>query len=206
MNVALPDRIPLFPLPNVVLFPEMPLPLHIFEPRYRKMVADARAGTGTIGMVLLRPGWEPLYYGRPPIFPVGCAGRIEQCEALPDGRYDIVLRGVTPFVVTEEHTGQPYRVATVQPRPDRFDGGDLEAARADLTATIEQATGQEPIALHGHLPPELFVNVLSQSLDLEPLERQSLLDCEDVTARCRRLIEIVQFKRLERQSGSSGVH
>jgi Lon protease-like protein len=69
----LPPAIPIFPLPNVVLFPNVFLPLHIFEPRYKEMVADALAGDRIIGMALLRPGWEGDYEGRPPIYPVGCA-------------------------------------------------------------------------------------------------------------------------------------
>ena len=72
----LPPTIPLFPLPNVVLFPNVLLPLHIFEPRYRDLVRDALAGDQVIGMVLLRPGYEGDYDGRPPIYSVGCAGLI----------------------------------------------------------------------------------------------------------------------------------
>ena len=63
------ELLPLFPLPNVVLFPNVFLPLHIFEPRYREMVADALASDRMIGMVLLRPGWEHDYEGRPPVYP-----------------------------------------------------------------------------------------------------------------------------------------
>jgi uncharacterized protein len=86
------DLLPLFPLPNVVLFPNVFLPLHIFEPRYREMVADALASDRMIGMVLLRPGWERNYEGRPPVYPIGCSGVMTHAERLRDGRYDIVLR------------------------------------------------------------------------------------------------------------------
>jgi Lon protease-like protein len=208
MGETLPDRIPLFPLPNVALFPEMPLPLHVFEPRYRQMVADVRAaGHETIGMVLLQPGWEPSYYGRPAVFPLGCAGRIEQCEALPDGRYNMVLRGTARFTIVDEPVGpEPYRMARVVARPDHADEPALEAARQDLIAAIERASEQEVVLLHGHLPPALFVNALCQSLDLEPVERQALLDCDDVVLRCRRLIEILQFKHLERRGGPGRLH
>jgi Lon protease-like protein len=203
----LPERIPLFPLPNVVLFPHMPMPLHVFEPRYRKMVADVRRTHETIGMVLLRPGWEPLYYGRPPIFAVGCAGRIEQCEDLPDGRFNLVLRGQIAFRVREEHTGEPYRVASIDARPDEAGVAEtLEAVRSEVIATIEKASAHELVSLHGQLPPELFINALCQSLDLAPVERQSLLDCNNVLARARRLIEILSFKQLERRSGSKRLH
>ena len=82
----LPPIVPVFPLPNVVLFPNVFLPLHIFEPRYRQMVEDALNGDRIIGMVLLRPGWEGDYEGRPPVYPVGCAGVVTHAERLADGR------------------------------------------------------------------------------------------------------------------------
>ena len=96
------DLLPLFPLPTVVLFPNVFLPLHIFEPRYREMVADALAGDRMIGMVLLRPGWEHDYEGRPAVYPIGCSGVITHVERLPDGRYNIVLRGIERFRILEE--------------------------------------------------------------------------------------------------------
>ena len=82
---ALPTEIPLFPLPEVVLFPGVPRPLLIFEPRYREMVADALKGNKIIGMVLLRPGYEKDYEGRPPIYGIGCAGVIEDYGSCPTG-------------------------------------------------------------------------------------------------------------------------
>jgi hypothetical protein len=82
----LPPTIPLFPLSNVVLFPNVFLPLHIFEPRYRAMIGDALDGDRIVGMVMLQPGYEADYEGRPPVFPIGCAGLITRAEPLGDGR------------------------------------------------------------------------------------------------------------------------
>ena len=109
----LPPTIPVFPLPNVVLFPNVFLPLHIFEPRYRQMVNDALSGDRIIGMVLLRPGWDDDYEGRPAIYPVGCAGLITHAERLGDGRYNIVLQGLEKFRVLDEDHSRPYRLARV---------------------------------------------------------------------------------------------
>src|SRR5215203_6967938 len=114
----LPATIPIFPLPNVVLFPNVFLPLHIFEPRYREMVADALDGDRLIGMVLLRPGWEGDYEGRPPVFPVGCAGVITHAERLADGRFNIVLRGMEKFRITREEGDKLYRLAHVESVPE----------------------------------------------------------------------------------------
>jgi hypothetical protein len=109
----LPPTIPIFPLPNVVLFPNVFLPLHIFEARYRQMVEAALSGDRIIGMVLLRPGWEGDYEGRPPVYPIGCSGVITHAEKLDDGRYNIVLRGVERFRILEEDDAKSYRRATV---------------------------------------------------------------------------------------------
>ncbi len=195
----LPPAIPLFPLPNVVLFPQVFLPLHIFEPRYREMVADALAGDRIIGMVLLRPGWEGDYEGRPPVYPIGCAGLITNAERLTDGRFNIVLRGLEKFRVVEEDGSRSYRVATVDPIPEASGEGDrneLRAARGRLEALlVPQPSGR---GVDTKMPPSMadedLINALAQYLDLEPLEKQALLEREGLLARCRSLIELLEMK------------
>src|SRR4051812_20135957 len=138
----LPSTIPVFPLPNVVLFPNVFLPLHIFELRYRAMVSDALAGDRIIGMVLLQAGYEAEYERQPPIYPVGCAGVITHAEPLDDGRFNIVLRGIEKFRVTGEQPGKPYRRAEIEalaedtPEPDR---GAIRAQRQRLEALLAAA-------------------------------------------------------------------
>ena len=114
----LPSEIPLFPLPNVVLFPSALLPLHIFEARYRAMVADALETERLIGMVMLRPGWEPHYEEAPDVFPVGCAGFITHADQMPDGRFNIMLRGLEKFRIVGERPARAgmerYRVAHIE--------------------------------------------------------------------------------------------
>lgn len=202
----LPRVIPLFPLPNVVLFPGMPLPLHVFEPRYRSMVADTLAGPGMIGMVLLRPGWEADYHGRPPVYAVGCAGRMEQCEPLNDGRFDIVLKGASRFRIREEHGGKPYRLASVDPAPETAgETAALDDARARVLASFGRTSeGPALLVTRADLPHELFVNALCQSLGLTALEQQSLLDSDSLLDRYARLLEILDFRLLERTYGRCG--
>jgi Lon protease-like protein len=192
-------------LPTAVLFPHMPLPLHVFEPRYRKMVADALEGEHTIGMTLLRPGWENDYLGRPPTYEIGCAGQVQQSETLPDGRYNIVLRGVSRFRILQEHEGEPYRLATVEALVDDPGAPDaLSGARRRLTDAIARLTDAPAVVLvQAELSDEVFVNALCQSLPLEPVEQQSLLDCGNVVERCGRLIEILEFKSVERTWGKA---
>jgi Lon protease-like protein len=177
----------------------MSLPLHVFEPRYKKMVEDALAGGGAIGMVLLRPGWERDYHGRPPVYELGCAGTIEEHEALPEGRYNMVLKGAVRFRILEEHAGEPYRLARVEPLPDPLgDPDEVEAARREVLAAVARASdGPSVLVMQAEMSPDLFVNALGQWLTLTPLERQSLLECGTVLARYRRLIEILDFRNLE---------
>lgn len=197
----LPSTIPVFPLPNVVLFPNVFLPLHIFEPRYRAMVGDALSGDRIIGMVLLKPGFEADYEGSPPIYAVGCAGVITHAEPMADGRYNIVLRGLEKFRITEEDRSRTYRVAHIEALPELVPETDKVTLRqqrtrleAVLAAAIERS-GAEP-----RFPPavadEDLVNALAQYMELEPLERQALLERDGVLARCRGLIELVEMKSL----------
>ncbi len=196
----LPPVIPIFPLPNVVLFPNVFLPLHIFEPRYRAMVADALEEDRIIGMVLLRPGWERDYEGRPPIYPVGCAGLVTHAERQPGGEFNIVLRGLEKFRVRAEDASRPYRRAEVEPLHEPFTEADRAAVRAErdrldaLVAAIARRTD-------ARLPDEDLVNALAQYLELEPVEKQALLERDGVRARCHSLIELLEMKTIASRSG-----
>ena len=187
---TLPSVIPLFPLPDVVLFPDVDLPLMIFEPRYRAMVADALKGDGMIGMVLLQPGYEADYEGRPPIYAIGCAGTITRSELLPDGRYLIQLRGLVKFRVTSEDQSRPYRLARVDAMPELPGGtesADLSKLRLRLDSLLAASIPPDSDLLS--LPDEEFVNGLSQNLGLEPTERQDLLEMKGPLPRAQSLIE-----------------
>ncbi|HEX9666085.1 MAG TPA: LON peptidase substrate-binding domain-containing protein [Thermodesulfobacteriota bacterium] len=105
--------IPLFPLPNIVFFPNSLLPLHVFEPRYRQLVEDIIDSERIIGMVLLKPGWEKNYHDKPEIFSVGCMGRIINIEVGKDGRSNIVLYGLKRVRIAEILHDAPYRLARV---------------------------------------------------------------------------------------------
>jgi Lon protease-like protein len=193
----LPTVIPIFPLPNAVLFPSVFLPLHIFEPRYRQMVADALGADRLIGMVLLRPGWELEYEGRPAVYPVGCAGLVTHAEPLPDGRYNIVLRGLQKFRILEEHDDQPYRRARVETIVES--GPDDEAlvrvARTRLEALLANDAGSDT-TVPSAMPDEELVNALAQYMELEPIEKQALLECDGLLARSRSLVELMEMKVL----------
>jgi Lon protease-like protein len=194
---SLPAEIPLFPLPDVVLFPSVERPLVIFEPRYREMVADALKGSRILGMVALRPGFEKDYEGRPPIYGVGCAGVIGEHEQLPDGRSIILLRGFTRFRVLSEDQRKPYRLARVEPIPERLpdaDLGPLSTIRERLAALLV------PLLPPGVDPPEPsmgdaeYVNVVAQALQMPESDRQELLERDSVLSRARALVERLELR------------
>jgi len=193
---GVPDVIPIFPLEGATLFPNGSYQLHIFEPRYRAMVADALRGDRIIGMVMLQPGYEKEYEGRPPIFPVGCAGLITDYEELPDGRYNIVLGGLVKFRVTSEDNSRLYRLARIERIPEPLDDrktAGLTEARKRIEALLDAlgdrvAVGQPPAGM----PDETLVDLLSQYLPMERLARQRLLEREDPLARAAVLIELLE--------------
>jgi Lon protease-like protein len=194
------DLLPLFPLPTAVLFPSVFLPLHIFEPRYREMVADALQSDRMIGMVLLRPGWERDYEGQPAVYPVGCSGVISHVEPLADGRYNIVLRGLDRFRILSEDHGRSYRRASIETLPesplDAVQRAALKAARTRLESLIAPAAERAgaDVRTASAMSDEDLVNALAQYLDLEPVEKQALLEQDGVIRRAESLAELLEMK------------
>jgi len=195
----LPPVIPIFPLPGTVLFPNVFLPLHIYEPRYRDMVSDAVESDRIIGMVLLRPGWEQDYDGQPAVYPIGCAGLMTHVERLNDGRYNIVLHGMEKFRVTAETGDRAYRQARVETVADECPPEErelLREARHRLESLIVPSADQGGAErrVPATMPDVDLVNALAQYLELEPLERQALLEREGPLRRCHSLIELLEMK------------
>jgi Lon protease-like protein len=197
--IDLPTVIPVFPLPNAVLFPGVPLPLHVFEPRYRTMVRDAQASDErVIGMVLLRGDWRKEYYGSPDVFPVGCAGRVVSIEELADGRYNILLRGLREFEIQSEVRDREYRRAVVTWHGD---GGAALAAdlRKDIRELMRRFLGNRGLRVARRLlddasvSDDLLVNFLCFALDFSPIEKQALLEARSLPDRGARLCDIVRF-------------
>ena len=189
-------RLPIFPLPEVVFFPETVLPLHVFEPRYRQMIADCLAGDRWLGVVMLRPGWEKDYQGRPPVHEVAGAGEIIQAEMLSDGRYNILLDGRRRARLLSEEPpgGCPYRVARAEyiedrgPAPsDRSFPERLQELRA-AHARLLLALGQSHPDVVGRLTvagasPGAVIDRIVAAVVPDAEARQRLLDATDVSER-----------------------
>ena len=210
-------EISIFPLPNVVFFPHTLLPLHIFEPRYRQMLADCLAGERRLAVVLLRPGWEEEYYGRPAVYTVAGAGEIIQAEMLPDGRSNIVLRGLGRIVVEGEvFSPKPYRIARASWLDDVYPAGG-EGELAPLTERLRQMCGKllstlpEPVPglvelLTDRDPPGAFVDRVGSLVMHEMEARQRLLELNDVEQRMTEVIGHVEglLRRMERGTPGAG--
>ena len=182
----MPRRIPLFPLPGVVLMPGTMLPLHIFEPRYRAMVADALAGDRTIGMAMLYPGWE-AGGDDPRIYALGGAGEIVESEELEDGRYNILLEGRFRYRVIEETPANPYRIARVEevrsvPFPDSGEEQRVTRAAAALFGNVSRELELPPLP-DEVFSPERLASEIALRLRYTPPELQAILETDSLASR-----------------------
>lgn len=195
-------RVPVFPLPNVVMMPNTFLPLHVFEPRYREMTADALAGERLIAMALLRPGWEGDYEGNPPIHDVVTVGRIAQEQKLADGRYNMLLFGLARARVVSIVSPLPYRTAEVELLEDEpaEDDTDARAALAAIYGDLAVKLGQEAQPFVEKVGrPDVSVGMLADlacaALGLDAAFKQQLLEDLNPVRRARKLVAAVRGLR-----------
>ncbi len=197
-------KVRLFPLPNLVLFPHVLQPLHVFEPRYRQLMEDALDDDRMMALSLLLPGWEEDYHERPPVHPIVCIGKIVNEEKFPDGRYNLMLQGLCRARVERElKTDRLYRVAYVHLTPDvpiKLPRREAEVRRglADHLgvwfANHPLALGQLKKLVHSPLPSGALCDIFSFALPLEADFKQMLLEETNVEQRVQNLIEHLQTK------------
>jgi Lon protease-like protein len=200
---------PLFPLPNVVHFPHLLLPLYIFEPRYRQMVQDSLDGHKLIAMALIKPGWVTTE-DSPPIHDTVCLGRITGAQQIPDGRYYIVLHGLTRATIQREAcTGQPYRSAELTLRPDpeaSVSAAATDAQRHRLIAAFRRLFPRHDLdrilrrAIDEAVPLGILCDVLSDAMSLDAQSAQQVLAELDVNRRCRLVLRLIHGKLRRRGS------
>jgi Lon protease-like protein len=208
--------IPVFPLPDVVFFPETVLPLHVFETRYRQMVKDALAADRMIAVALLRPGWEKHYAGNPEYYPVATAGRMDDVTTTKDGRFYFKLSGSSRVKLGHVIRDAPYRLVEAEDIPERtIDENDpaIRSAKLHLLASqltlVRELTGSETqsIVLDERVSFVSAVNATCASLPAEAEIRQCLLELDDVLVRHRRVAEILDqlLKRVLDLKAGAGV-
>jgi hypothetical protein len=198
--------IPVFPLPTTVFYPATPLPLHIFEPRYRQMTTDALEGKRQIGMVLLKPGYEEDYFGKPQIYFVGCVGSIEQEIQHLDGKFNFTLVGLRRFRILSEKEGKPYRQAEIELLEEKNEQDIIEGQPnpcrekliehfREFIAFIPEGNSQknEPDWNLGTKLSE-FIDRFAYRLDLSLEQKQSFLEEQDVLRRAEFLHSFLKMK------------
>ncbi|HUY36193.1 MAG TPA: LON peptidase substrate-binding domain-containing protein [Pirellulales bacterium] len=189
----------LFPLPNLVLFPSVLQPLHVFEPRYRDLVAEALEGDKLVAMGILAPGWEPDYEGRPPLAPVACLGRITTCQRMEGGRYNLLLVGLARVgLVRELPPTKSFREAEVEVFEDHYPSKGF-ARRQDLQRRLldefkrllpQSGPVHEPLEqlLAAEVPLGLFTDIMAYTINLGIQVKQQLLAERNVDQRAATLL------------------
>ncbi len=201
-------RVRLFPLPNLVLFPHVMQPLHIFEPRYRAMLEEAFAGDGLIAMVLLAPGWESDYEGRPPLRPVGCLCRVATHHQTAEGSYNVLVLGLRRIAIVEElPADKPFREAMVALQDDEY-SEDGAAARGELQRKLlesfkkllpkmPEAHEQLDQLLGSTIPLGMLTDIVAYTLDIDLDFKEQMLRENSVDRRAQQLLEhLTRLRRM----------
>lgn len=193
------EVIPIFPLPDVVLFPKTVLPLHIFEQKYRQMVAETLEQDSRIGMVLLKPGWESDFKIDPELYSVGGLGVISDYEELDDGRFDIVLTGVGRFEILEVISDSPYPKARVRMLDDLHASEETEIDQVqDLIRGFGTLVESEPydrdeLKLLLEADFETLVNSVCSAVTIPAADKQALLELDQLGARAQAVLSILNL-------------
>ncbi len=205
------DTLAVFPLPGVLLLPEVQMPLHVFEPRYRNLVHDALEGTGEIGIIQPRESPPPptaddvvadsALAEQPSLYDVGCVGLLEQHEHLDDGRYLILLRGERRFrSVQELDLEEGYRRLVVT--YDEFDDaaeddpvapGKAIALLESVQSVVERANATLDVKRLRNLSPRCMVHTLAMGLPFSPAEKHALLESPTAATRLEAISALLEM-------------
>ncbi len=208
-HIHLPDVIPVFPLPGALLLPRARLPLHLFEPRYLAMFDDClKTRERLIGMIQPSRGDGPT---GPSLYRIGCAGRVTQFSETEDGRYMITLSGISRFRIKREVEGfAPYRRCEVS-----WDGFETDRGPEENDTDFNRGPFMELLSRYfsarglstdwdslKEADDELLINALSMMLDLDPEDKQALLEAPSLSTRRETLVTLMEFAL--RAGGSMG--
>lgn len=206
--------IPIFPLPNVTFFPGTILPLHVFEPRYREMIAACLRGDKLLGVALLRDGWQQDYFGQPPIHKTFGVGKIIEHDRLEDGRYNVQLQGLYRVRLITEYPTQPFRTGrglVLLDGPLDSRRREVAGLRRELRAACDALCGLMPEyapslrAVWASQPhPCMIVDQLAAMMVLDAYDRQSILEEIDPIRRMK--LMLVQVNRIVHDVSGRKVH
>jgi uncharacterized protein len=205
-----------FPLPNLVLFPHVMQPLHVFEPRYRDLLEDALAGDRLIAMAVLTPGWERNYEGRPTLHSMACLGRITTHFRLADGTYNVLLLGLQRArIVQELEPTRAFREAKVELCEDQYSAFSLPRQKVlqqrlhdallQILPMLPEAHEQLDQLLGNDVPLGVLTDVISYMLDIDLAHKQLLLTELDVYHRTELLLAHLSEAATELVAGRAAV-
>jgi Lon protease-like protein len=178
-------KVCLFPLPNLVVFPHVMQPLHVFEPRYQKMLQHVMAGDRLIAMSVLRPGWEKQYEGRPPVEPIACLTRVVTCQSVGEGRSNILVLGLKRIeLIRELPPDFDFRVAEARVLEDDYstDGTTRSDLHQRLLTEFKKAVPAQTSSceqidqlLSGDISLGMLTDIVSYALGLDMKRKAELL-------------------------------
>jgi Lon protease-like protein len=189
----MPTRLSIFPLPGAILFPGLHLPLHVFEPRYRALVGDALARDRRIAMIQPQRAGEGA-----PLYDVGCLGKIEEVEALDDGRYNIVLAGEARFrMVRELDVATPFRQVEAELLEEEVEAALASVERAGFEQEARRFADAQGYIVDwdsvARLDVRTLIDGVSQIAPFDAAAKQALLEAPSLSERCELLIQLMQF-------------
>jgi Lon protease-like protein len=205
----------LFPLPNLVLFPHVMQPLHIFEPRYRELLEEALATDSLITMAVLAPGWQKNYEGRPPLFPVACLGRVAVHHRLSSGEYNVLLVGLKRVrLLRELPPRKSFREAKVEIFDDYYPADEAASTAALLRRLrstflkslprLPQAQEQLDQLLGGEVSLGVLTDIISYMLDIDLVQKEALLAEANVHRRTELLLAHLAAIAVDDSPASAG--
>lgn len=186
-------RLSIFPLTGALLFPGLQLPLHIFEPRYRSLISDSLVRDRRIAMI--QPQGQ---YDGAPLFQIGCVGKIGEVEAMEDGRYNVILEGLTRFrLLRELDVTTPFRQIEAELLEDDAAASISAVERASFEREARRFADAQGYSVDwdsvGRLDDVSLINGVSQIAPFDAAAKQALLEADSLAARCELLVQLMQF-------------
>ncbi len=210
----IPTILPIFPLPNIVLFPHTFMPLHIFEPRYREMLKDIVSSHGTFVITQIKDASVSEGNSNSNYYPIGCMVRIVRADPLPDGCWNILVHGMALVDIKETLDGKLYRQAYTSPRIFQDEKGLTAEQRITLQNrfmdyviqlnTEDDLKSEIQELLESGLKDEVLLNTIALSMRIDPVERQFLLEAQSVQDLYNRIYQLWDFVSNDRNTPEGG--
>ncbi len=209
IKVEIGEEVPVFPLPNSVLFPYAELPLYIFEPRYKQMLEDCIQGNSLLAIALLKKGWEQHQEPLPCYDTVG-VGYVKFSVQDQEGNFNMILKGIGPAKIVEYVQWEPYRIAKVSPLTSKQEESQnilsqmrkLSKLFSEKAFRTKRMTEEEIHAIEKMTDPEELFGLAAHTAHIDFYTKQSLLETVNTSEKFDRLIKILEDELLKLKAKS----